>query len=526
MLKRPLVLLILDGFGIAPDGEGNAVAKASLPNFRKLVMSYPSATLQAAGEAVGLPWQNMGNSEVGHLNLGSGRIMYQELPKINKAIKEGLFFQNKAFKKAITKVKSARSQLHLIGLLSQSGVHAHVKHLEALLELAVREKVKKVYLHLFLDGRDSPKDSAKDYLPDLQKKIKVYKVGRIAVLCGRFYAMDRDERFERVLGAYEAMVSGKGHKAADPYKAILDSYQKKIYDEEFRPTIICENGRPITKISDNDALIFFNFRADRAKEITAAFSLPDFTGFKRKIFPKNLTVVTMCPYAENLPVEIAFPRERVANTLGEAVSKSKIRQLRLAETEKYAHVTAFFNGNYLRPFWGEDRKLVHSPHVESYDQKPEMSVRQVTAEFLKSWAEKKYGFWVINFANADMVGHTGNFKATLDSLKALDLALGKIYRQVAADAGILVITADHGNAEVMVNPENGDIDKEHSANPVPFVLVDEERLKKSDSKVTRRDLASIAPIGVLADVAPTILELLQIKKPSEMTGISLLSTIG
>lgn len=518
-MYKTVILIILDGFGIAPPHEGNAVYLAKKPNFDNLVKYYPHSVLQAAGEEVGLPSFEMGNSEVGHMNLGAGRVMYQELPKIDKAIKVGSFFQNSAFLAACNHAKKNNSKLHLIGLISENGVHAHSRHLFALLDLAKQQNLNKVFVHAFLDGRDSPRDAAKNYVANVEKKIKKIKLGKIVDLVGRFYAMDRNKNWDRIEKAYNLLVKGEGKQAKNSRKAILESYQNQVFDEEFKPTLLDKDGL----IENNDAVIFFNFRTDRAKQLTHAFVDEKFEGFPRQKL-QNLCFVTMTEYDKGMPVEIAFPHEQVVNVLGEVVSRIGLSQLRIAETEKYAHVTNFFNCQRKESYQGEDRILISSPKVTSYDQKPEMSAYKVTEKIIPAILSKKYSLIILNFANPDMVGHTGNIPAAIRGIEATDQCLGKVIEAILKVGGAAVICADHGNAEIMINLVTGEVDKEHSTSPVPFIVV-APHLKKSQPD-TNTDLSVFSPLGVLSDVSPTILELLGIPKPHEMTAISLLGAIN
>jgi len=513
---KPIVLVILDGWGVAPPSSGNAISQARTPFFSELTSSYFTTTLQAAGLAVGLPWGEQGNSEVGHLNLGSGKVIYQSLPRIDKAIDEGTFFTNQAFLKAINHVKKNNSKLHLLGLVSSGNVHSSLEHLKALLLLTKKEGLKRVYLHAILDGRDAPYNSGLIFVEEIQKEMKKIGLGEIATISGRFYSMDRDNNWERVEKSYLAMTEGKTErKFSNPIKAIKDSYEKKIFDEEFIPTVIVKNGKPLALVEDNDAVIFFNFRTERARELTKAFVIPDFNNFSRQKIVKNLFFVTMTEYEEGLPVEVAFPTETIDYPLARILSEKGLTQLHIAETEKYAHVTYFFNGGREKPYPNEDWVLVPSPRVSSFDQKPEMSAKEITQKVISAINQEKYDFILINFANPDIVGHTANVKAIISAIETLDTLLSQIVEAVLKKNGIVIITADHGNAEEVINLLTGEIDKEHSTNPVPFILVGKEWEKKEKEKL---DLHLITPVGVLADVAPTILKLMGIPQPKEMNG--------
>ncbi len=525
--NRPVVLIILDGWGIAPDAPGNAITKAKTPNINKYITSYPAMTLVASGEAVGLSWGEMGNSEVGHTNLGAGKIFYQNLPRISKSIADGTFFENQAFLNAIDHVKKNRSKLHLMGLISSGGVHAHIEHLYGLLELAKRQKVKKVYIHAILDGRDMIYNSGKGLIKELLDKIKEIKIdAQIATISGRFYAMDRDNHWERTKKAFDAMTKGESEeKFDDPIKAIESSYDKKIYDEEFVPVVITHKKNPAALIEDKDSLIFFNFRADRARQISQAFILPDFNKFERPSQFKNLFFASMTRYDKDLPVDaVAFDPVEIKKPLARVISDAGLKQLHVAETEKYAHVTFFLNGGTEEPFEGEDRIVIPSPRVPSYDEKPEMSAFKVTDNLIKAISENKYDFIVVNFANPDMVAHTGNLKATIKACEVCDKCLGKIVPLILSKNGVVLITADHGNTEELQNIQTGKVDKEHSTNPVPFIIIGDQFEGKNiglpDS--LGNDLSLFTPAGVLSDVAPTILKIMDIKKPEEMTGTSLI----
>lgn len=521
---RPVVLIILDGFGIAPPSRANAISLAKTPNFDKYASNYPIMPLASSGEAVGLSWGEMGNSQVGHLSLGSGVIPYQNLPRITKAIMEGSFKKNEAFLKACQQVKSNKSSLHLMGLVSSGGIHSYNEHLYALVELAKEQKVSKVYIHAFLDGRDAPHNSALNFITKLQDKLKSVGVGEIASLCGRFYAMDRDNRWDRIAKAWQTIVEGKSDQTyQDPLEAIQKSYDQKVYDEEFIPTVIVdETGKPKATINDKDAVIFFNFRSDRARQLTEALVLPGFEKFPRTYY-QNLLMVTMAQYEKDLPVEVAFPPLKIDKPLAAVISEAGLKQLHIAETEKYAHVTYFFNGGQEKVFANEDRMLVPSPQVTSYDQKPAMSAREITAKVNQSVKEGLYDFIVINFANPDMVAHTGNLQATTECIEILDSLVGEIVDTVLSYDGVILITADHGNAEKLYDTQTGEIDKEHSNSPVPLFIIGQQFIGKSVlTGVAGSDISHITPVGVLSDVAPTILKIMGLKKPPEMTGSSLI----
>ena len=504
-MKKPLLLCILDGFGWVPDQTyGNAILAARTPNLDKLFAQYPYTTIGASGMNVGLPDGQMGNSEVGHTNIGAGRIVYQELTRITKDIQDGGFFENPALLGAVKNAAADGKALHLIGLLSNGGVHSHNEHLYALLELAKRGGVKDVYVHAIMDGRDVPPDSGKGFIEELEAKMAEIGVGKIATVTGRYYAMDRDNRWDRVEKAYAAMVYGEGVQAQCPVEAVADSYAKEVTDEFVVPAV-CAGG---AQIGAGDSVVFFNFRPDRAREITRTFVDPAFKGFERKkgFFP--LTYVCMTQYDATMPnVEVAFKPESLTNTFGEYISKLGMKQLRIAETEKYAHVTFFFNGGVEEPYPGEDRALIPSPKVATYDLQPEMSAYLVTDEVLKRIHSGEYDVIILNFANCDMVGHTGVFSAAVAAVEAVDTCVGKVAAAIKEMDGVLLITADHGNADKMV-AEDGEPFTAHTTNPVPFCVVG------YDCKLREG--------GRLADIAPTMLKILNIPQPKEMTGESII----
>lgn len=518
---KPVVLIILDGWGVAPDSEGNAITQAQTPNFTKLLKNYPTMTLFASGTEVGLSFGEMGNSEVGHLNIGAGRVYYQTLPRINQAIASGAFFDNPAFKQAVEQIKKSTTNLHLLGVVSNGNVHASLEHLYALLEFCKKQKLsKEVFVHVILDGRDSLYNSGKFFVAALLKKMKELKVGQIASLLGRYYAMDRDNRWDRCAKAYRAIAEGQAERAGeDPLKLIEESYAAKNYDEEFIPSVITNKGQPLTTIKANDAVIFFNFRPDRARQLTKALVLPGFDKFERA-YLKNLFFVTMSEYEKELPVVVAYPPIVIRNSLAETVSKAGLKQAHVAETEKFAHVTFFLNGTINDPFPGEDRALVSSPKVPSYDQKPEMSAPEVTKEVTKALDGGKYDLVVVNFANADMVGHTGDLAATKKGVEVIDKCLGEVVDHTLAHGGAAVITADHGNAEEVINLQTGEIDKEHSNNAVPLVIVSKDFMGQAgpSGDAPEGDLSLLQPVGMLSDVAPTVLSLMGLSQPEEMTG--------
>ena len=502
-MKKPLVLMILDGFGIAPV-EGNAIAAANKPNLDKIFAENPHTQIGASGMDVGLPDGQMGNSEVGHTNIGAGRIVYQELTRITKSAQDGDMEKNEALLKAMNNAKNNGKALHLMGLLSDGGVHSHNTHLYALLEMAKRMGLEKVFVHCFMDGRDVPPSSGKDYVAELLKKLEEIGVGKVATVMGRYYAMDRDNRWERVEKAYAAMVYGEGEQADCPLCAMQNSYDKEVTDEFVIPTVI-KGAEPI---SEGDSVIFYNFRPDRAREITRTLVDPDFTGFERKkgFFP--LTYVCMTQYDATMPnVDVAYKPESLTNTFGEYISNKGLTQLRIAETEKYAHVTFFFNGGVEKQYPGEDRILVKSPAVATYDLQPEMSAYEVTDKMVEAVKSGKYDALILNYANCDMVGHTGVFEAAVKAVEAVDTCVGRVVEAVKEMGGCVLLTADHGNADKMVD-EDGEPFTAHTTNPVPFCVINHP--------------CQLREGGRLADIAPTMLKILNLEQPAEMTGESII----
>lgn len=511
MAKKPVVLMVLDGYGLNEKTEGNAIAMANTPVMDKLMAEYPFVKGNASGLAVGLPDGQMGNSEVGHMNIGAGRIIYQDLTRITKDIEDGTFFENKVLLQAIENCKKNNSDLHLWGLLSDGGVHSHNSHLYGLLEMAKKNGLENVYVHAFLDGRDTPPASGKDYVQQLEDKMKEIGVGKIASLSGRYYAMDRDNNWDRVKLAYDSLVTGEGVKATDAVKAVEDSYANDKTDEFVLPTVITdENGQPLSLVKDGDSVIFFNFRPDRAREITRAFCDDKFTGFDRDFL--KLTYVCFKDYDETIPNKlIAFEKEEIKNTFGEFLAAHGKKQLRLAETEKYAHVTFFFNGGVEDPNVDEFRLLVNSPKdVATYDLKPEMSAPEVGMDLVEAIKSDKYDVIVINFANPDMVGHTGVIPAAVKAVERVDSLVGDAVQAVKDVDGVLFICADHGNAEKMIDYETGAPHTAHTTNPVPFILVNADPSWK------------LREGGCLADIAPTLIEVMGMEQPKEMTGKSLI----
>lgn len=521
---RPAVLIVLDGFGIAPDAEGNAITKAQTPTFSRLTQRFPAMTLRASSEEVGLNWGEMGNSEVGHLAIGAGRVYYQTLPRINHSMADGSFEANPAFQKAIDKVQETGGTLHLLGIMSSGKVHGFDEHCFALLKLLKKRGVKNVAVHAILDGRDSLYNSGIDFIKNAIEQMKEIGVGELASMTGRYFAMDRDNRWDRVEKAYRAIALGEADVMTDdPIEAIQLSYSREVYDEEFLPTVITNKGKPVAPVEADDAVLCFNYRPDRARELTKAFVLPTFDKFERA-YIQGLTFVTMTEYEEGLPVEVAYPPEVISNSLAQVISDAGLVQLHIAETEKYAHVTFFLNGTREDAFPHEDRALIPSPHVPSYDQVPEMSAYPLTDRVLKEVKTGNYDVILVNFANPDMVGHTGNLQATIKAVEVVDECVGKIVDAVLEEDGVVLITADHGNAEEVLNLQTHEIDKEHSTNPVPFWIVGKQFEGKTSiaGDVPNGDLSLMPPVGMLADVAPTLLAILGVPQPPEMTGTPLL----
>ncbi|MDR9791957.1 MAG: 2,3-bisphosphoglycerate-independent phosphoglycerate mutase [Bacillaceae bacterium] len=511
MSKKPVALIILDGFALRDEVKGNAVAQANKPNFDRFWNTYPHATLKACGEAVGLPEGQMGNSEVGHLNIGAGRIVYQSLTRVNIAIREGEFFENETFLSAMNHVKEKGTNLHIFGLLSDGGVHSHINHLFALLKLAKDQQVKNVFIHGFLDGRDVGPQTAKQYIDELNEKINEYGVGQIATISGRYYSMDRDKRWDRVEKAYRAMVYGEGPAYKNAYECIEDSYAHGIYDEFVIPSVMTkEDGSPVATIQDDDAVIFYNFRPDRAIQISNTFTNEDFRSFDRgPKHPKRLFFVCLTHFSETVKGYVAFKPVNLDNTIGEVISQAGLRQLRIAETEKYPHVTFFMSGGREEKFPGEERILIDSPKVATYDLKPEMSAYEVTEALLKEIEADKHDAIILNFANPDMVGHSGKLEPTIKAVEAVDECLGKVVDLILEKGGTAIITADHGNADEVVTLD-GKPQTAHTTNPVPVIITKKGIELRED--------------GILGDLAPTMLELLGLEKPKEMTGKSLIKS--
>ena len=508
MKDKLTMLMILDGFGENKEEKANAVKLANTPNIDKLMKTCPTTDIHTSGLDVGLPEGQMGNSEVGHTNIGAGRIVYQELTRITKSIEDGDFFTNEEFIAAIENCKKYNSKLHIMGLLSNGGVHSHIRHLFGLLELAKRRDFEDVYVHCFMDGRDTAPSSGESFISELEEKMKEKGVGKIATITGRFYAMDRDKRWQRVEKAYNALVRGEGEKATSTIGAVESSYQKEIFDEFIEPTVIVNGETPVATIGKHDSVIFFNYRPDRAREITRTLVDKEFNEFEVEK-DLDLYYVCMTSYDETMPnVHIAFKKEELKNTFGEYISKHGLTQLRIAETEKYAHVTFFFNGGEEKQYPGEDRILVPSPKVETYDLKPEMSAYEVTDKVVEAINSKKYDCIILNYANPDMVGHTGVLEAAIKAIETIDECVGRVIEAVNNQDGVLLITADHGNAEQMIDYKTGEPHTAHTTNPVPLILVGMENAKLRE--------------GRLADLAPTMLDIMNLEKPAEMTGESLI----
>ncbi|OLN23969.1 phosphoglycerate mutase (2,3-diphosphoglycerate-independent) [Domibacillus antri] len=508
MAKGPVALIILDGFACREETSGNAVAQANKPNFDRYWNQFPHTQLTASGEAVGLPDGQMGNSEVGHMNIGAGRIVYQSLTRINIAIREGEFFENEQFLKAAAHAKEHGTALHLFGLLSDGGVHSHIDHLKALLEFAKRQGLEKVYVHAFLDGRDVGPKTAKGYIEDVQAKMDELGVGQYATISGRYYAMDRDKRWDRVEKAYRAIAHNEAPIFEDPIEALEASYAAGVVDEFFIPTVIAdENRKTVAKVKDKDAVIFFNFRPDRAIQLANVFTNDTFEGFDRGSHPKDLFFVCMTPYSETVKGVIAYDKTDLSNTVGEVLSKNNLRQLRIAETEKYPHVTFFMSGGREGEFPGETRILINSPKVATYDLKPEMSAYEVTDALLAEIDGDKQDAIILNFANPDMVGHSGLLEPTIKAVETVDECLGRVVDLILSKGGTAIITADHGNADEVVTVEGNPMTA-HTTNPVPVIVTKEGLTLRSG--------------GILGDLAPTMLDLLNVEQPVEMTGKSLI----
>lgn len=505
--KKRALLCILDGWGISKDTKYNAVYSANTPNFDNLIQNMPSTLIHADGLSVGLPEGQMGNSEVGHLNIGAGRVVYQELTRINKSIDDGDFFENEEFLNAINHVKQNNSAMHIYGLVSPGGVHSSMKHLKALIKMMAQNGLKDVYIHAFLDGRDTPPKSADKYLAEIEEELAKYNLPKIASIIGRYWAMDRDKRWDRVERAYDCLTLAEGIKEENSSVAIQNSYKNDKTDEFVEPTVIQQR-----RIDDNDAIIFFNYRPDRAREITRAFTDANFDGFNRKKTIKNLYYVCMTQYDETMDVPVAFRPQTLVNILGDVLDDNGVKQFRTAETEKYAHITFFFNGGVEKEGKLETRALVNSPKVATYDLKPEMSAYEVCDNVLKALDDDEYGFILVNFANPDMVGHTGVMEAAIKACEAVDECVGKIAKKALENNVDMIITADHGNAEWMFNEQTQAPQTAHTTNVVPFIVVSNDKYELNKD-------------GALCDIAPTVLEMLNIQKPAEMTGQSMIKAV-
>jgi 2,3-bisphosphoglycerate-independent phosphoglycerate mutase len=521
---RPVMLFVLDGFGIAPASPTNAVSVARKPFFDSLIKTYPSMLLNASGMNVGLPNGEVGNSEVGHITIGSGILRYQNLPRIDKAIEDGSFFTYELLGKTAAHIRRTGKKLHLIGLIGNGGVHASQKHLNALLEFSGRENIgNQTFIHAFVDGRDTAKDVGAWFMSDLLTTCQKTRAGQIASVGGRLFGMDRNKNWDRTQKAYNAIFYGNTEKKhTNPVAAIQESYAVKKYDEEMEPVVMVNaNGSPIASVEEGDVVIFFNFRADRARQLTQAMTVKDFDEFETKKI-SVLPVITFTEYEKDLPVGVLFPTQYIENPLGRTFADSGLSQLHIAETEKYAHVTFFMNGMREQPFEREERILIPSPAVESYDLQPEMSAVQITDALLENIAQDKFNFYAINYANPDMVGHTGNLSATVKAVESVDQQLARIIPKALKRNALIFLVADHGNAEELVNPITGDIDKEHNNYPVPFIVMGNEYAGQPNPDVVNNNLDLVTPVGILADVAPTILTLSGLPVAPEMNGFCLL----
>jgi 2,3-bisphosphoglycerate-independent phosphoglycerate mutase len=509
---KPVLLVVLDGWGIRQEREANAIATAGTPNMDALVREFPSTALETSGLAVGLPEGQMGNSEVGHTNLGAGRIVYQDLVRINRAVEDGSFFSNDALLLACRRAREAGGALHLMGLVSDGGVHSHVEHLAACFELARREGVARTFVHAFMDGRDTPPSSGLGYLADVEKRLRETGYGKVATVTGRYFAMDRDKRWDRVALAHAALVAGDGHRATSGVAAMEAAYARGETDEFVKPTVVVDSdGKPVGSVRDGDAILFFNFRADRAREITRAFTQEGFHDFERKAAPRLSAYVCLTEYDKTFGLPVAFAPQDLTEIFPEIVSHAGIAQLRCAETEKYAHVTFFFNGGRETVYPGEERILVPSPRdVKTYDHKPEMSAREVTDRLVQAIGTGRHGFILVNYANPDMVGHTGILEAAEKAVRVVDECVGRLWQAARARGMAMVITADHGNCEMMTDPVTGQPHTAHTLNPVPFILAD-PAFKG----------AKLRAKGILADVAPTLLQVMGLPQPKEMKGLGL-----
>ncbi len=520
---KPVVLAILDGWGEWDINKGNAIRMAKLNTFRELDKCYPKTYLQASGMSVGLPWGIRGNSEVGHQTIGSGQIIFQFLPTITTSITDGSFFENKALRSAFDKAKNKGSALHFWGLLSDGGVHSHIDHLFALIEMAAKEGIKDVYVHAVTDGRDTHPKKAKKYLEDLQEKIRTEKVGKIATICGRYFSMDRNNNWDRIERSFLAMVNGEGIEEKEVLKAVDKQYERDITDEYLEPVVMVDDsGAPVGRIKEDDAVICFNFRKDRSRQLTKALSVSDFSKFEKAKTVNGLKCVCFAEYEKGLPVEVAFVTKKITTRLGEVLSSNDKKQLRIAETEKYAHVTYFFNGGIEKPFPGEDRVVIPSKRVKSYAEIPEMSAPEVMQRLLSAIDEERHDFILVNFANPDMVGHTGILEAGVRAVEYIDEQVGILMNKILEKGGHMLLTADHGNVEEMINVHTGETDTKHSKNPVPCWYINPDNCNSSGFSESRRmDID-----GMLIDLAPTVLDIMGLPKPSDMIGRSLLELFG
>jgi len=527
-IYKKVVLIIVDGFGVAPAGHGNAVSLAKIPALDFMVNNFPSLTLQASGPLVGLPWGEMGNSEVGHLNIGAGRVVGQDLPRITNSIQRGEFFKNPVFLEAIEHAQKNNSSLHLMGMVSPGGVHSYDEHMYALLGMAAEHGLKKVFIHMFTDGRDTAEKIALESIIKLNERIGRIGIGKVATITGRFYAMDRGGHWAQTILTYKALVEGQGEIFSSPEEAIRNNYDRRIFDEMVKPTVIVgQDGQPVAKISHNDAVIFINFRSDRALPLTQSFVSPqDLPPEFRQQPLENLYFATMTQYAPGLPVHVAFSSMDLKNNLAEVLSGNSFSQFHIAESEKYAHVTAFFNCGRTEKFPGEERVIITSPeNSNNYSDHPEMSAKKVTDTLIEKITSSPINFFVCNFANCDMVGHTGLLKAAILAVESIDGCLAKIMNACLNNDAVLLVTADHGNVEQMISPKTGDIDKDHSTNPVPLLVVSNEFKFAKPLDNNFMVLSSRVPAGVISDIAPAILDLYGLPKPAEMTGINILEVI-
>jgi len=520
-MYKPVVLIVLDGWGLSNNVQGNPIREATLPTFEKFNRFYPMTTLQASGISVGLPWNTAGNSEVGHMTMGAGRVIYQNMPRISLSIQDGSFFQNQAFLESIENVKKHKSALHLIGLLSSGSVHSHKDHLLALLRLAKNEGLSEVFVHIFSDGRDSAPNDGIKQVKELAREMRLIGIGKIASISGRNFSMDRNNNWDRIEKSYRMLTEGSIVTGEDPSLILEQSYTKGVTDEYIEPTSLTEKGKIIRIIQNHDSVIFFNFREDRARELTQAFVSDTFEGFARTKL--ELYFSTLIEYERGLPVTVAFPPEDIKNGLGEILSTYGKRQLRIAETEKYAHVTYFFNGGKEKPFLLEDHLLVPSPTVSHFDEVPEMSSPQITAKLIENIEAGTYDFILVNYANADIVGHTGNEEASIKAVASIDKSLSMLVPAILKAGGATLITSDHGNVEELKRVTTGEVDTEHSTNPIPLWYITSENHREKSAEQMTHEQNEVN--GLLSDVAPTILDLMEIEKPAEMNGASLLSVL-